>query len=45
MPKRISIEPHLSVEEVLFQRFRQILNHPDFVRGLTNFYWWSDMTA
>ena len=33
------------VEEVLFQRCRQILDRPDFVRGLTNFYWWSEMTA
>lgn len=33
------------VEEVLFQRCRQILARPDFVRGLTNFYWWSELGA
>lgn len=33
------------VEEVLFQRCRQILARPNFVGGLTNFYWWSELGA
>lgn len=34
-----------ALEEVLFQRCRQILERVDFVRGLTNFYWWSELGA
>ena len=33
------------VEEALFQRCRQIIDRCDFIRGLTNFYWWSEFTA
>ncbi len=33
------------VEEVLIQRCCQIIDQPDFVRGLTNFYWWSQLAA
>lgn len=33
------------VEEVLIKRCRQIIDHPDFVRGLTNFSWWSELAA
>lgn len=33
------------VEEVLIKRCRQIIGQPDFVRGLTNFYWWSELGA
>ncbi|MEO1560061.1 MAG: IS630 family transposase, partial [Cyanobacteria bacterium J06632_19] len=31
------------VEEVLIERCRQIIDRPDFVRNLTNFYWWSQL--
>ena len=31
------------VEEVLIKRCRQIIHHPDFVHGLTNFHWWSEL--
>ena len=31
--------------EVLIKRCRQIIDQPDFVRGLTNFYWWSELAA
>ncbi len=34
-----------AMEEALFQRCRQILHRVDFVRGLTNFYWWSELGA
>jgi hypothetical protein len=34
-----------AVEEALFQRCRQILDLPDFIPGLTNFYWWSEFAA
>lgn len=33
------------VEEVLIERCRQIIDQPDFVRGLTNFSWWSQLRA
>jgi transposase len=33
------------VEEVLIKRCRQIIDQPDFVRGLTNFSWWSELAA
>ncbi len=33
------------VEERLIKRCCQIIDQPDFVRGLTNFYWWSQLAA
>jgi transposase len=33
------------VEEALFERCRQIIDRPDLIRGLTNFYWWSEFAA
>ncbi|MEH2362873.1 hypothetical protein [Nostoc sp.] len=30
----------LELEEVLFNRCKQLLKQQDLVRGLTNFYWW-----
>ena len=40
-----SFESLDEVEEVLIQRCRQIIDQPDFVRGLTNFSWWSELAA
>ena len=40
-----SFETLDEVEEVLIQRCRQIIDQPDFVRGLTNFSWWSELAA
>jgi transposase len=40
-----SFESLDEVEEVLIKRCRQILDQPDFVRGLTNFSWWSELVA
>jgi hypothetical protein len=34
-----------AVEEALFQRCRQILELPDFIRGLTHFYWWPEFAS
>ena len=33
------------VEEILVKRCRQIINQPDFIRGLTNFSWWPETAA
>jgi len=40
-----SFESLDEVEEVLIKRCRQIIDQPDFVRGLTNFSWWSELAA
>ena len=40
-----SFESLDEVEEVLIKRCRQIIDQPDFVRGLTNFSWWSELGA
>jgi hypothetical protein len=31
------------VQDVLIKRCRQIIDQPDFIRGLTNFYWWPQL--
>lgn len=33
------------LEEVLVECCRQLLSRPDFIRGLTNFYWWSELVV
>ena len=33
------------VEEVVFNRCKQLLEQKDLVRGLTNFYWWPQVTV
>jgi hypothetical protein len=33
------------VEEVLFNRCKQLLEQKDLVRGLTNFYWWPQVAV
>ncbi len=40
-----SFESLDEVEEILIQRCRQIIDQPDFVHGLTNFDWWSEIAA
>jgi transposase len=40
-----SFESLDEVEEILIQRCRQIIDQPDFVHGLTNFHWWSELAA
>ncbi len=41
----LSFESLDEVEEALVQRCCQILKQPDFIRGLTNFYWWFELGA
>jgi len=33
------------VEEILFNRCQKLLEQKDLVRGLTNFYWWPQVTV
>lgn len=33
------------VEQVLFNRCKKLLIQKDLVRGLTNFYWWPQVTV
>lgn len=33
------------LEDQLARRCRVLIDRPDFVRGLTNFYWWADAVA
>lgn len=40
-----SFESLDEVEEILIQRCRQIIDQPDFVHGLTNFHWWSELAV
>lgn len=40
-----SFESLEQLEDVLAQRCRDLTDKPDFVRGLTNFYWWQNAVA
>lgn len=40
-----SFESLDAVEETLAHRCRALIDKPEFVRGLTNFYWWADAVA
>ncbi len=40
-----SFEDLDEVESVLFNRCKQLLEQKDLVRGLTNFYWWPQVTV